>query len=239
MARYLSYSDLDAIADRVFRAYTKLPEVQAAGQLLYVDPELLLKALLGLTIDYRHLSTDRTTLGLTAYDEVGVEVYDSSEDLYFLDGKTVLIETDLLAENQTGRRNFTIVHEGCHHILKMLFPKDYAGSANARQVLRYRGKQAFRSREEWQVDRLAASVLMPQKLVEQAMRTVELGSRIKVLNPVWRQLEYEKFCDMCILLGVSKQALSIRMRRLGLLGEEQLRHPNEAMNIYMEDDEDD
>lgn len=35
MSRYLSYNDLDAIADRVFRAYKKLPEVQAVGQILY------------------------------------------------------------------------------------------------------------------------------------------------------------------------------------------------------------
>ena len=47
MARYLSYNDLDAIAARVFRAYSKLPEVQEAGQLLYIDPNLLLKQLLG------------------------------------------------------------------------------------------------------------------------------------------------------------------------------------------------
>ena len=125
MAKYLSYNDLDAIAARVFRAYSKLPEVQAAGQVLYVDPNLLLKSLLGLTIEYRHLSQDRTTLGITAYDEVGVEICGEDEDLFFFDGKTVLIESDLQAEDQTGRRNFTIVHEGCHHVLKMLFPKDY------------------------------------------------------------------------------------------------------------------
>ena len=76
MARYLSYNDLDAIADRVFRAYKKLPEVQAAGQVLYVDPELLLKVLLGLTIEYRHLSEDGTTLGITAYEEIGVEIFE-------------------------------------------------------------------------------------------------------------------------------------------------------------------
>ena len=60
MARYLTYNDLDAIAGRVFRAYSRLPEVQAAGQLLYVDPALLLNSLLGLTIEFRHLSAQRT-----------------------------------------------------------------------------------------------------------------------------------------------------------------------------------
>ncbi len=237
MSRYLSYGDLDAIAARVFRAYTKLPEVQVAGQVLYVDPELLLKALLGLTVEYRHLSPDGTTLGITAYDEVGVELCDESEDLFFFDGKTVLIEKDLLAEDQTGRRNFTIIHEGCHHVLKMLFPKDYSAGPNARRVLRYRETKGCRDREEWQVDRLTSSVLMPRELVEQAMHLVGQEGRIDMLNAIWRRKEYERFCNMCYMLGVSKQALSIRMQRLGLLGEEHLRHPNEILNIYMGDDD--
>lgn len=238
MSRYLSYADLDAIAARVFRAYAKLPEAQMT-ELLYVDPELLLKSLLGLQIEYRHLSLDGRTLGITAYDDVGVEIYDADEDLFFFDGKTVLIESDLQAENQTGRRNFTIVHEGCHHVLKMLYPRDYACGVNARRVLRYRDIRGGRNREEWQVDRLTSAILMPRELVEQAMRLTELDGRIDMLNPVWRKEEYEKFCGMCYILGVSKQALSIRMKRLGLLGEEHLRNPNEILDIFMEDDEND
>ncbi len=237
MSRYLSHNDLDAIADRVFRAYSRLPEVRAAGQVLYVDPALLLKALLGLSIEYRHLSRDGMTLGITAYDEVGIEIYDEKEDLFFFDGKTVLIESDLLADDQTGRRNFTIIHEGCHHVLKMLFPRDYSGGPNARRVLRYRDTRGYRDREEWQVDRLTSSVLMPKSLVEQAMHIVEQNGKIDVLNAVWRREEYERFCNMCSILGVSKQALSIRLQRLGLLGKEQLRHPNEILNIYMGDDD--
>ncbi len=237
MARYLSYNDLDAIAGRVFRAYSRLPEVQAAGQVLYVDPALLLKSLLGLTIEFRHLSADGTTLGITAYDEVGVELCDEDEDLFFFDGKTVLIEKDLQADDQTGRRNFTIVHEGCHHVLKMLYPKDYAGGANARRILRYRDTRGSHTREEWQVDRLTSSILMPRELVEQAMFLTGQNGRIDMLNAVWRPKEYERFCNMCYLLGVSKQALSIRMMRLGLLGEEHLRHPNEILDIYMGDDD--
>ena len=236
MARYLTYNDLDAIAGRVFRAYSRLPEVQAAGQLLYVDPALLLKSLLGLTIEFRHLSADGTTLGITAYDEVGVEICDE-EDLFFFDGKTVLIEKDLQAEDQAGRRNFTIVHEGCHHVLKMLFPKDYASGANARRILRYRDTRGSRTREEWQVDRLTSSILMPRELVEQAMLLTGQNGRIDMLNAVWRPKEYARFCNMCYLLGVSKQALSIRMMRLGLLGEEHLRHPNEILEVYMGDDD--
>ena len=237
MARYLSNSDLESIAGRVFQAYTKLPEVQAAGQLLYVEPELLLDSLLGLDVEYRHLSPDRMTLGITAYEEVGVEIFEEKEDLFFFDGKTVLIETDLLADSQTGRRNFTIVHEGCHHILKLLYPKDYACGANARRVIRYREAGGCRTWEERQVDRLTSAILMPRDLVEQAMSLTGQNGRIDMLNAVWRSREYERFCEMSYLLGVSKQALSIRMMKLGLLGEEHLKHPNEILDVVMGDDD--
>ena len=60
----------------------------------------------------------------------------------------------------------------------MLFPKDYAGGANARRVLRYRDMRSERIREEWQVDRLTSSILMPQELVEQAMSLVGQNGRI-------------------------------------------------------------
>ena len=111
----------------------------------------------------------------------------------------------------------------------MLFPKDYAGGTNARRVLRYRDVRGERTWEEWQVDRLTSSILMPRELVEQAMSLVGQNGR--------RRKEYEKFCNMCYLLGVSKQALSIRMMRLGLLGGEHLRHPNEILDIVMGDDD--
>ena len=57
-----------------------------------------------------------------------------------------------------------------------------------------------------------------------------------MLNSKWRPKEYNRFYDMCYLLGVSKQALSIRMMRLGLLGEEHLQHPNEILNVIAGDD---
>ena len=236
MARYLSDNDLEAIAARVVRAYRNLPEVREAGQVLYVDAGLLLKNLLGLSIENRHLSEDGSTLGVTAFDEVGVEIFDGDEDLFFFVGKTVLIESDLMTEEQTGRRNFTLVHEGCHHILKMLYPQDYAAGVNARRVIRYRETGGCRTREERQVDRLASAILMPRDLVEQAMSIAGQSGRIDMLNARWRKKEYRSFCDMCYLLGVSKQALSIRMKKLGLLGEEHLRHPDEILNIVAGED---
>ena len=223
MSRYLSYSQLDTIADRVVRAYRKLPEVQAAGPVRCVYPQLLLTKLLGLSIAFRHISRDCETLGLTAYGEVGIEICDRDEEFFFFDGKTVLIEKGLLSERQTGRRNFTIIHEGCHHVLRMLYPRDYDAGVNARRILRYRNTGESWSREEWQVDRLTSSILMPQELVKQAMIRVGQRGKIKLLTPASKA--YGRFCRMCELLGVSKQALCIRMMGMGLIEEAELYRP--------------
>ncbi len=231
MSRYLTLHEIETVADRAFRAYADLPEVQNAGLLVRVDPAVLLNALLDLSIEYRHLSRDGSVLGVTAYEEVGVEICDE-EELYFFDGKTVLIETDLLAKDQTGRHNFAVVHEGCHHILKMLCGR----RADTGKVLLYRDTNANRTREEWQVDRLTSALLMPRDLVERAMYLTGQDGRIDILNPIWRRPEYDRFCNMCGILGVSKQALCIRMQRLGLLGEVQLRNPNRILTVEMEDD---
>ena len=152
---------------------------------------------------------------------------------FFFDGKTVLIEKNLLPENQTGRRNFTIMHEGCHHVLRMLYPRDYAAGANARRILRYRSTGEGWSREEWQVDRLTSSILMPRELVKQAMIRVGQRGRIKWLCP--DSEAYGRFCGMSELLGVSKQALCIRMMGMGLIEEAEL-YPPYGVDVLAGDD---
>lgn len=72
--RYLSRNDLEKIATHVFNDYKLLP--QFAGQQVYhVDPEILAGGLCSLHIDHFHLSKDRLTLGMTAFKEIGVEVF--------------------------------------------------------------------------------------------------------------------------------------------------------------------
>ncbi len=73
--RYLSRSDLAQVAKPVLREYWKLPEAQEHPW--FVDPVLLAKEVLGLTVRYRHLSLDGALLGLTSYDEAEVFLPDS------------------------------------------------------------------------------------------------------------------------------------------------------------------
>lgn len=125
--KHLSRYDIEAIAGKYVQAYMALPDVRNT-QIYRIDPELLLEKVLGLNVEYQHLSYDGSILGMTSFTELGVQVFEEndSEAFFFLDGKTVLVEKDLNYDSKLkGRKNFTLMHEGSHQIFKMLFPNDY------------------------------------------------------------------------------------------------------------------
>lgn len=104
-----------------------------------------------------------------------------------LDGKTILIESDLMKEGANiGRRNYTVSHESCHHILKMLFPHDYGAQASGRSIhCCYRSNRGNGDWEEWQVETLAAMILLPPECVVRSMERFGLGTQMRLLNRVF------------------------------------------------------
>lgn len=238
----LSRNNLEAIGKRVLRDYWRLPE--AIEEPNRVIPELLLTRLLGLKIDYRHLSGDGCTLGMTTFSYLGMELYDSAPgELYRFDGKTVLIEKDLLQAESEGRRNFTLIHEGSHHILNSLFPGEYAGGISERQVLKYRvsgarlNRQSQKYWEEWQTDALTSPILMPEDLLRRHLMDHGYPNGMFRLNRLFQHKEYKAFVDICTKMGVSKQALAYRMERLGLLKENHLRNPYAIADVWRDDND--
>ena len=91
--KHLSRFDIEAIAVKYVQAYMALPDVRNT-QIYRIDPELLLEKVLGLNVEYQHLSYDGSILGMTSFTEMGVQVFedDDNEAFFFLDGKTVLVE---------------------------------------------------------------------------------------------------------------------------------------------------
>lgn len=71
--KHLSRLDIEAIAEKYITAYMELPEVQDMP-VYRIEPELFLERVLGLKIDYAHLSYDGTLLGMTSFVEVMVDV---------------------------------------------------------------------------------------------------------------------------------------------------------------------
>ena len=235
---YLSREELEQIGLRVTAGYRRLLASAGAGA-LRVDISLLVRELLGLKVEYHHLSRSGDTLGVTSFCEVGVEVFDQEGSQYAeLDGRTIFVESDLLREDAVpGRRNFTLAHEGSHHILKRLFPGEY-GVRYRRGGLRILRRDAANGTapdwEEWQANALAAAILLPAGNVRTAMAEYGLGERMRRLNRVFDPVEYERFAAMAGYLGVSRAALSIRMTQLGLLEQNYLGRPYDLVDITMD-----
>ena len=234
---YLSRNDLERIANRVLREYWMLPEAQTTFQ--RVQPEVFVTCLLGLRIDYRHLSPDRNTQGTTSYGDLEVGVYDrADEEYYLLDGNTILIEEDLLVPEMAGRRHFSIAHEGCHHVLNRTFPGSYSGGENVSRALNYCTKPARNGPpdwEEWQANNMASMILMPRGLLFRDMRLCGINGPIPILNRLGRVEDFKKFSRLAEMLGVSQQALAIRMKQYGLIGKDYLQNPYEILNIEYEE----
>lgn len=235
----LSRNDIEQIAERILIQYRKLPEVQKK-KMYRVDPELLLTKVLGLNIEYGHLSIDGSILGLTSFEEVEVEVldYTDMETFVSLDGKTVIIEEDLHNDStQIGRFNFTLMHEGSHQIFKKLFPNEYGCKKPNTSPVHYHTYNSEKNKpikdwEEWQANTLAAAILLPKDLIDYGMFLFGLGKKIKCLNRITNFETYQKFSALADFLGASKSALAIRMKQLNLLEKEYLDNPLAIMDIY-------
>lgn len=163
----------------------------------------------------------------------------TEEQYYMLDGKTILIESDLMKEGANiGRRNYTVSHESCHHILKMLFPHDYGAQASGRSVhCCYRSNRGKGDWEEWQVETLAAMILLPPECVVRSMERFGLGTQMRLLNRVFAPADYKKFEAMASFMGASKTALSIRMMQLGLLKRNDLTDPYSLVRVEMDEED--
>lgn len=101
----LSRNDIETISEKFVKAYFELPEIKKS-QVYRIEPELMLEKVLGLTIEYMHLSYDGSILGMTSFGELGVQVFENNDDeaFFFLDGKTVLVESAFNDETSSGTK---------------------------------------------------------------------------------------------------------------------------------------
>ena len=226
--------------DKYVQAYMALPDVRNT-QIYRIDPELLLEKVLGLNVEYQHLSYDGSILGMTSFTEMGVQVFedDDNEAFFFLDGKTVLVEKDLNFDSKLkSRKNFTLMHEGSHQIFKMLFPNDYGVTQKSAGVHYYKANsernKPISDWEEWQANTLGAAILLPENLIKQGMYLFSLGEKIECLNKIYYPSVYKRFDALADFLGCSKKALAIRMKQLGLLKKEYLDNPFDLVTVYPE-----
>ena len=240
MSRYLSLQDLEIIADGVTQEYFQFLQAKP-GALPPIDPVLLAEEIIHLNVRFLPLCSDGSILGLTAFDDIDLSFFmsDGSITTQHISNGDVVIDSDLQSNGVPGRCNFTIAHETGHQILYKLFPADYGMVCNRKTQILYRRKKESHNWVEWQADSLASFIMMPRLLISESMSRFGLGEKVEMLNRVFRPTVFQHFCDMATYLGVSKQALSIRLKQLGYLdiNRDYLSNPYELLRIYCDDSE--
>ena len=238
LMRYHSRSDLESMADQIIQRYKSMPRF-ADQTISCIDPVALACELYGLKLDHYRLSADDMVLGLTADAEIEVEVQadDGTIFPYQLDGNTILVASSLKASpEKRGRYHFTILHEVAHLILSRIYPEKQAGLQG--RILRYRaGNAACKDWTEWQADTLAAALLLPLEMVEQALCHFGLREEMTDLPRQKWPLPAERIADMAKYLGASKQALIIRLKQLGLFRPEFIRDDRPRYLVVKEEGE--
>lgn len=217
---YLSKNDIESIAAPILAQYKK--QFVPQRHLCYHVNPMQLAEVLGVQVHFAYLSQDGSILGQAASAPLWTTIIDPAmgETYFFLDGKTILVDKRLLTNTtQLGRKNFTVAHELAHLILSWHYQAVYGLQCRIQSVFRTgaAANTASFDRQEWQADALAASLLLPEDALKDAMFVFGLGERMKVLSRKYSPFKYDRFCEMAHFLQVSKTALACRMEQLGLL----------------------
>lgn len=217
---YLSRADLDSFAERILCDFVKVEHPK--GHLCYnVDP-IRLARFYGYNIVYVTITREGSILGQTSTGKMWTPIIDEdgNDILFYLDGKTILIDKRLAKDPKCiGRRNFTIAHELAHQFINRAFPEVYGSQCRILSDYRRSEKphKEITDWREWQADAMAAALLLPKEAIEEAMFVFGLGAKIKVLSKKYSEYKYGRFCEMAEFLQVSKTALAYRLEQLGLL----------------------
>ncbi len=218
MYQHLSNIAIDELGESLIdRFYTEHP-----NNSLCVDIEGFASEYLGLTIGYETFK-ERDVEGFLGDGETAVSVLRGNKayDIVF-PRKTVVISEKLLNPTMSGRKRFTMAHEVSHYLLDRMSPE--------MSVARYRRElqnisnfdiAALKERMslfENRADRLAAALLMPRFNINKAMERFAGGVGFtKYGDTLYGSEEHTIMQSMADGMGVSREALEIRLRDMGLI----------------------
>ena len=234
---WLSRKDIEDISRRLLRDYLK----KVPQKVDHIDPADFAEKMCGLQFTFADISEAHDAIGLTATSGVIITIpqRDGTRLDYELGGKTAFIDQSLVAENQIGRLNFTMMHEAAHQLFWMLYPEEYEVQT-PRCVFRMADEHMqypVLDWEEWQTNVLTSFLLLPKELVYRHMADLGLKDGIGVLNRIYARKDYDRFSEAAKRLGVSKTALAIRSSQLGLVGRNDLYDPYALVDIFPEKNE--
>ena len=226
----LKRDDFDVIATPVL--HENMPRVLDRQNTVNIE---YLAECYGLEIENHNITEDRRILGLMAFHNIEVPMFDSNMQPIrkCIEEGTIVIEKSLLGGGNLARRRFTLAHELAHWLLH----RTYHSSSNQQFKLRrsyvacrtenidkhiFRQDMTDNEREEWQANSLASAILMPYVTVIWAIHEAFRASGIK-WNSVYVDgrnaiSEYKKreiLSYVAKTYAVSMQSAEIRLEHLG------------------------
>ena len=222
MHKILSRSDLERIGSNVINQYYMVsPRVGTMPA--RVDPIAVAKTVLGLETSFLPLSRDGSILGLSCFQDMTLVVEHRNGAVYevHLTDRDIVVDISLRDPAMSARRNFTAAHELGHHILVRLYPQYYRSSRYCRKPLPDDDTGVHRDLDwvEWQANGLAEVILMPAETVRQCVQLFGFRPEMDSQITSGSSRNFECFCEIASFLDVSRKALAIRMKHLGLVGE--------------------
>ena len=167
----------------------------------------------GLTIEYQHIRKDGRILGETIFEDALIPIYEHKDNegykLIPVKAGTIIIDASLLSEQKIGRHNFTLAHELAHWILD----KNYFTQLGETAAMTLKPAKSSETTAliERQADRMASRLLMPKKTIKMAYHDICNNTPSIISQPA------SIIGVLAELFVVSKQAMGIRLREMGLI----------------------
>lgn len=230
---YLSYQDIEEIADAVMRDFNSAFFGDTAeGNEPHPTPiDQFAKEYLQLDVKVERLCSDSSICGITAYSDTELEttIYgcpvrlpvkrnEIFMDIHFYQPGNI--------QKLCGKRRFTLAHECAHQLLYHMEPDDT--KINCRKM--YADKRSYTARElktkedwnEWQANALGAAIIMPRQDVAMLVEPILKGRKITVCFDRCTEWEASVIRYVGEFFHASPIAAKIRLERLGYLEDRSL-----------------
>ncbi|MBC2727101.1 ImmA/IrrE family metallo-endopeptidase [Desulfosporosinus sp.] len=238
----MSAKEMDELAELLINDYKPalIKEPQP------INYEHFLEVYLGVNLQYTDITADASILGMIAFDDGRVPVYDNEvgreKSIEITEG-TVLIDNHLLASDKVGRLRFTALHEGgghwwCHRGVyaknKGQLSLDFIDNQHRQSVIKCRVNSvenfAYRrhtTSEDWmeyQADYMASAIAMPKTpfkaVAQQVLSHAGITNKRVIIG---EDSETDLFAMrefpsfVADIFKVSRQAAEIKLKNFGFI----------------------
>lgn len=221
MRSYISYGELEELGETIACAYI---DKTRRYNTHCVDIEGLVTEYLGLTVVYETIAeADPNKIAYLSNGKRPLWVNrDGKKEKVVFPKNTAVLDKVLLQERESSRRRFALAHEGAHSVIAKQNPMQDVGcfhnEFDPERIYTMEEQRELMSFSEMQADRLASVLLMPRFILQKVMKKYKCEKGLPVYGwNVFAPKDKVKLRNIADCMGVSYQALVIRLKTLGLL----------------------